>query len=205
MKPAVRWPVHPAPLDGEALSSWLRRIADSYRMSLPELLEHDLGYHPINGDDLDIAPTAELLDAVARRSGVDLNRLRQMSLAGWTPWLQDSLDADPAGFDTYVHQFSLMLPPGQRKKQANGSWLAWQPARPMRRACPVCLEDPARQGLLFLWRLPLLLSCPDHDCMLEPYIGAPSIWLGWENHDTLPNNAPPVRRSQRWTTGHRRR
>ena len=27
MKPAGRWPLHLAPLDGEALSSWLRRIA----------------------------------------------------------------------------------------------------------------------------------------------------------------------------------
>lgn len=35
MRPAVRWPVHPAPLDGEALSSLLSRIAASYQMSLP--------------------------------------------------------------------------------------------------------------------------------------------------------------------------
>lgn len=30
MKPAVQWPLHPAPMDGEALSSWLRRIAFVY-------------------------------------------------------------------------------------------------------------------------------------------------------------------------------
>lgn len=189
MKPAVRWPVHPAPLDGEALSSWLRRIADSYQMGLSELLEHDLGYDAANGDDLDIDPPLALLDLIARRSGVDLNRLREMSLAGWTPWLQDSLSADPAAFDTYVHQLSVLLPPGRRRKQANSPWLAWRTGKPMPRACPVCLEDPVRRGLLLMWGLPLMLSCPDHDCMLEPYIGTPSIWAAWENTDPRPRTA----------------
>lgn len=188
MKPAVRWPVHPAPLDGEALSSWLSRIADSYQMGLSELLEHGLGYDPANGDDLDVAPPAAFLDTVSQRSGVDLNRLHQMSLAGWTPWLQDSLDADPAAFDTYVHQLSVLLPPGRRKNEANGPWLAWRTAKPMLRACPVCMEAPDRRGLLLMWRLPLLLSCPDHDCMLEPHIGTPSMWAVWETNDTRPRN-----------------
>ncbi|HNG81978.1 MAG TPA: TniQ family protein, partial [Burkholderiaceae bacterium] len=50
MKPAPRWPLHPAPMEGEALSSWLNRVALCYHMEVSELLEHDLG-HGL-GDDL---------------------------------------------------------------------------------------------------------------------------------------------------------
>lgn len=38
-----RWPLHPKPSPGEALSSWLTRLARLYDLSLPELLRHNLG------------------------------------------------------------------------------------------------------------------------------------------------------------------
>ena len=87
MKPAQRWPLHPVPKEGEALSSWLHRTAACYQMDARELLEHDLGHIPI--DDLDTAPPLPFLTALAQRSGIMLDRLRCMSLAGWTPWLLD--------------------------------------------------------------------------------------------------------------------
>ena len=40
MKPAARWPLHLAPPDGEALSSWLRRIALVYDMDTTDLMRH---------------------------------------------------------------------------------------------------------------------------------------------------------------------
>lgn len=90
MKPAPRWPLHPAPKEGEALSSWLNRVALCYHMELPELLEHDLGHSQV--DDLDTAPPLSLLAMLSQRSGIDPDRLRSMSFAGWVPWLLDSLD-----------------------------------------------------------------------------------------------------------------
>ncbi|HCB3278821.1 TPA: TniQ family protein, partial [Escherichia coli] len=54
MKPAPHWPLHPAPREGEALSSWLNRVALCYHMEVSELLEHDLGHGQV--DDLDTAP-----------------------------------------------------------------------------------------------------------------------------------------------------
>lgn len=90
MKSAPRWPLHPAPKEGEALSSWLNRVAACYQMDVHELLAHDLGHSQL--DDLDTAPSLSLLTALCQRSGVELERLRSMSLAGWVPWLLDSLD-----------------------------------------------------------------------------------------------------------------
>jgi hypothetical protein len=49
VKPAPRWPLHPAPKEGEALSSWLNRVALCYHMEEPDLLEHDLGHGQVDG------------------------------------------------------------------------------------------------------------------------------------------------------------
>ncbi len=107
MKPAPRWPLHPAPKEGEALSSWLNRVALCYHMELPELLEHDLGHSQV--DDLDTAPPLSLLAMLSQRSGIDPDRLRSMSFAGWVPWLLDSLDDQiPDALETYAFQLALL-------------------------------------------------------------------------------------------------
>lgn len=90
MKPAPRWPLHPAPKEGEALSSWLNRVALCYHMEEPDLLEHDLGHGQV--DDLDTAPPLSLLALLSQRSGIELDRLRCMSFAGWVPWLRISVN-----------------------------------------------------------------------------------------------------------------
>lgn len=38
-----RWPLHPRPLPGEALSSWLDRVSGEHSLTLRDLLEHNLG------------------------------------------------------------------------------------------------------------------------------------------------------------------
>ena len=78
MKPAPRWPLHPVPREGEALSSWLNRVALCYHMEVSELLEHDLGHGQV--DDLDTAPPLALLAMLSQRSGIELDRLRCMSV-----------------------------------------------------------------------------------------------------------------------------
>ncbi|MGH9071226.1 MAG: TniQ family protein, partial [Acidimicrobiales bacterium] len=177
MRPLGHWPLHLAPIDGEALSSWLRRLAASYQMSVAELIEHGLGQDQMAVRALDIDPSAALLDVLAERTGIDPARLRQMSLAGWTPGLLDSLEAHAGSFDTYVRCFSVLLPLRRRSKRSVGPWAAWIPGDRVQRACPLCGDDPARQGLLLMWQLPLSLSCPDHDCMLKPCIGSPGDYL----------------------------
>lgn len=188
MKPAPRWPLHPAPKEGEALSSWLNRVALCYHIEVSELLEHDLGHGQV--DDLDTAPPLSLLALLSQRSGIELDRLRCMSFAGWVPWLLDSLDDQiPDALETYAFQLSVLLPKRGRKTRSITRWRAWLPSQAIRRACPLCLHDPADQAILLAWKLPLMLSCPLHGCWLESYWGVPGRFLGWENADAAPRTA----------------
>ncbi|AOT03649.1 TniQ family protein [Arthrobacter sp. U41] len=68
--PPPRWPLHPAPAEAEALSSWLNRLAGTYRMDTSALLEHGLGQGRIQDRQLDENPPATLLTELARCSGV---------------------------------------------------------------------------------------------------------------------------------------
>lgn len=66
-----RWPVHPAPIDGETLSSWLHRIAACYGTDLNVLgddLGLTLGWRP--PEDIDVAATAGMIEILAERTGV---------------------------------------------------------------------------------------------------------------------------------------
>mgnify|MGYP005846258007 CR=1 FL=1 len=170
------------------MSSWLNRVAVCYQMDMIDLLEHDLGHDQV--DDLDTAPPLSLLTTLSRRSGIELDRLRGMSFAGWVPWLLDSLDDSvPSAMETYTFQFSVLLPRHNRKTRSITRWRAWLPSQPNRRACPICLSDPASQAVLLAWKLPLMLSCPQHGCWLESYWGVPGRLLGWENTDAAPRTA----------------
>jgi hypothetical protein len=127
---------------------------------------------------------------LSQRSGIELDRLRCMSFAGWVPWLLDSLDDQiPDALETYAFQLSVLLPKLRRRTRSITSWRAWLPSQPIHRACPLCLNDPTNQAVLLAWKLPLMLSCPLHGCWLESYWGVPGRFLGWENADTAPRTA----------------
>jgi hypothetical protein len=188
VKPVPRWPLHPTPKEGEALSSWLNRVAVCYQMDMLDLLEHDLGHGQLN--DLDTTPPLSLLTTLSQRSGIELDQLRCMSFAGWVPWLLDSLDDRvPAALEIYAFQFSVLLSKRNRKTRSITSWRAWLPSRSIHRACPLCLNDSTDQAVLLAWKLPLMLSCPLHGCWLESCWGVPGRFLGWENADASPRTA----------------
>lgn len=166
------------------MSSWLQRVATCYQLDMRLLLEHDLGHGRI--DDLDSSPPPALLTLLAQRSGIELDRLRCMSLAGWVPWLLDSLDDSiPSSLDTYAFQFSVLLPKKRRKKRSVSKWCAWISPQPIKRACPLCLNDPDNHVLLLAWTLPLMLSCPVHGCWLESFFGLPGLIFRWVNSESL--------------------
>lgn len=155
-------------------------------MNVRDLLQHDLNFHQIH--DLDLRPPVALLERLAQRSGVELDRLRSMTLAGWTPWLLDSLDPDPLAFAAYARQFSVLLPLSKRPVRSVSGWTAWLPRQAIRRACPECIAQSENKIWLLMWQLPLLLSCPQHGCWLEPYVGVSKGFIGWET-EKLPHPA----------------
>jgi hypothetical protein len=157
-------------------------------MDVHDLLAHEFGHGQV--DDLDGAPPLSLLTTLAQRSGIELDRLRCMSLAGWVPWLLDSLDDQlPEALETYAFQLSVLLPKLRRRARFITSWRAWLPSQPIHRACPRCLNDPENSAILLAWKQPLMLSCPLHGCWLESYWGVSGRFLGWENTDTTPRTA----------------
>jgi len=177
MRPPERWPLHPAPAETESLSSWLRRIAASYGLHSYELLEHGLGHRELSDPELDLDPPTHLLEELARRTGLDQHRVDAMTMAGWVPWLFDSLVPAPGAYETYVHQFSVLLPPKRRIIYAPRKWLPWLPATGSRRGCPDCLESSPT--VLLFWQLPVMASCPVHGRRLETYEGHPAEYLLW--------------------------
>jgi hypothetical protein len=186
MRPAARWPLHPAPVEGEALSSWLRRIAACYGMDLSDLLEHDLDHR--QSDDLDLAPPTALLDRLVGRSGLDRDRLHGMTLAGLTPWLLDTLAPNPdrAAFHTYVGQLAVLLPRHALPSRTVRAWRAWLPKQPVPRDCPRCRQAGDHHARLLVRALPLLLSCPVHGCWLEV---DPDPLVPWASADVEPHPA----------------
>lgn len=207
---ARRWPLHPPPGAGEALSSWLTRIAESYGLSLEELLRHNLGAISYELDNrsaglLDLDPGEGVLVALSERTGVALADLRLMTIAGWVPWLLDTLETseDSTAFETYVWQDSVLLAPGDTSRHRDvPRWRPWLSAEPMTRDCPACRPDPAVEhgGFTLVSQIPLTLSCPHHRCFLEPTFGSLGTFVMWQEPRTRARPAPgPVTTMDRRT------
>ena len=178
----MRWPLHPAPVDGEALTSWLRRIARQYDVWEEDLVA-DLGCVLDRTVKLDVAAPEDVVDQLALRTGVSRDRIRMMSLGGYTPWLIDDLAPGPDGFSTYTRQLAVLLPDGRRRARKAASWRAWtsSPSNHRQRLCPQCVADATPPRLyLLVWSWPLMLTCPRHHCVLESDEGARGyyFWIG---------------------------
>ncbi|WP_308294023.1 TniQ family protein [Streptomyces sp. UNOC14_S4] len=175
MNTVRRWPLHPQPGPLESLSSWLERLARPYEIRVEDLLTRNLGLVDVAvPDDLDYDPPAVMLAALAMRTGVEIARLRAMTLASWEPWLIEGLtasieDTQPV-FDAYVRDNSVLLAPGKAGvnkvspfRRWPGPWLGYWG---LHRDCPMCAADPQR-GKALVWRLPLVTGCFEHGCRLE--------------------------------------
>lgn len=164
-----RWPLHPHPINEECLLSWLARIANCYGFTIDDLLEHDLGFHG-NPDDLNINVPTWLLTLLSHRTGISEQIIYALTLSSWTPLLFDPLDAKETDFKSYVRHYSLLLPLNIGDKfQPKQPWKPWlnTPSVTISKACPACI-DSEPVGVIFLaWCLPLMLSCPIHQCLLR--------------------------------------
>jgi hypothetical protein len=193
-----RWPLHPPPSAGEALTSWVARLAALYGMTPGYLLRHCLGEASAllddpRADDLDFDPPAGILQALAERTGTDPGVARLTTVAGWVPWLADTLDPcdGQEAFDTYVRQDSVLLAPGEAGRSPVPHWLPWIPVRDQQWridlvACPACAGDPAR-GTSLLAMLPIMTTCGEHGCRLQTEVAVRLAAL-----DRDPEPPPPV-------------
>lgn len=179
-----RWPAHPRPGPGEALTSWLTRLARANLTNVDCLLRHDLGLSDLVAtchdlDARDLAAPGLLLRELSARTGVAVGRIRAMTIEGRVPWLVDGLDGEPApgvAFDTYLGQGSVLFTYQKNPASGIAGWRAWLPYRPsypgqlMARGCSMCAAE-ASDGLPavpLIFRIPVTVTCPRHMCRLQP-------------------------------------
>ena len=177
-----RWPLHPRPVLGESLSSWLGRIAVRYGMTTAELLDHDLGYPGLALADLDLDPPAALLETLATRTGSPVEEIRALSLVSWVPLLLDGRDPVPGSYQSYVGEWSVLLPPTAHTPCDPVGWRPWLRPEPLPHvpACRGCLGAGVEPFVRLPWSLPLMVSCPIHGLMLEPAVIVPGVGVEWE-------------------------
>ena len=105
---ALRWPLHPAPNEGEALSSWLNRVASCYGMFADDLIFAECGSN--KPEELGIASPPEFIKTLSQRSGLSVDQIYCMTISAYIPWLLDSLDGKlQNSLEEYAFQFSVLI------------------------------------------------------------------------------------------------
>ena len=166
----TRWPLHPRPIAGEELSSWLGRIAVLYELPVKDLLVHDLSQSALSDVELDLAPPETLLSLLSERTGVSVGRLRSMTLKGWTrAWVRRGKPGATL-FSRYVNRHSVLLSPNRRDGKKLDQWRPWITVQRFDRSvgCPGCWSTDEIPYRRLHWRLALIASCPAHGNLLEP-------------------------------------
>jgi hypothetical protein len=172
-----RWPLHPRPITGEVLSSWLGRIAASYEWPVEDLLVHYLGRTALPDAELDLAPPDALLTLLSVRTGVAIERIRLMTVKGWQHALIGRGKPGATLFSRYVKHYSVLLSPNRRDGRTLDDWCPWITMQrfvtPV--GCPGCLASDAIPYRRIHWCLALTASCPAHGIFLEPVL-PPAAW-----------------------------
>ncbi|HXZ08158.1 MAG TPA: TniQ family protein, partial [Paraburkholderia sp.] len=82
-RPAIRLPVHVEPQQGEALCSWLIRLGKRLALNPPDTANWAFAVDSYCRPDWWRRPAAAELAAIARKTGLTVDRVRNMTLAGW--------------------------------------------------------------------------------------------------------------------------
>ncbi len=177
-----RWPLHPRPIEGEALSSWLGRVAATYNLRPEDLLKYDFGYE-ISTDDLDFNPSDTLLENIMHRSNLSLEKIHNMTFRSWVPFIIDQIDPVNNNFDVYILQYSVLLPVKARSSPALSNWRPWLSNPPIVRACQTCITSDPKNAIHLSWKIPIMLTCPLHGCRLQPCITYSSEHVYWKEEE----------------------
>lgn len=182
----ARWPLHPYPLNEESILSWLSRIARCYNFTVDDLLKYDLGFYG-DSNTLTISVPSELLASLSIRTGIDKQKIRALTLESWKPLLFNDMVEQNSDFESYVHQYSLLLPLSKRKKYlAKSLWKPWSPkSLDASKACPECIKSKPVDAMFLAWYLPLMLSCPIHQCMLRQCYSYQGRHVYWKKESDL--------------------
>jgi hypothetical protein len=197
-----RWPLHPPPYPGEALSSWIYRIAQA------------LGVHPavLLGDDpavtqkkarkyhSDFNPPEFVIRSLAEGTGQSMESVRRLSACGYVPSLLDHVDLGADGMAAYTQGLAFLLSIECRSQQRyryarSHPWYSHARFRKPR-GCRDCLAEGPESYLRLSWRFAWMLCCPIHRRMLEPMVmhppAAEPMQLTWECAERTQEVSPQV-------------
>jgi TniQ len=165
------WPIHPVPLPGEALLSWLGRIAHCYSYTVADLLTGDLGITACKAEHLDVAAPSELMAALSARTGQSVDRIRRMTLTGGG---SDILDLKPIPVSWPRHRSY-----GRRRSFIQATWDEVGLFDRIH-ACRACLAEAPMPWIRLAWCIPWIGSCPDHGLRLERASILPGSLVFWD-------------------------
>lgn len=140
--------LHVEPLPGEALLSWLLRLASRLRVPM-----HTLAYSSFGVDDRGghtrwwLRPHPWLLARISERTGVPVIRLRKMTLSGYQPVYRD----DEAGGRFCGRRFEVVPPDRHLFRFA---------------VCGACIEEDERPYLRHEWVIGWVAVCARHNLQL---------------------------------------
>ena len=152
-------PIHPPAEPGEALSSWIARIARTYLMSPAEFTATLAGKY-MRAREVDASPRPTLIEALADRTGVAPELIRMMTVDGVADALYRAVEFSAIG--------TVLIPPSMRTGSPYAPHVRrWYFGPPPVRGCAACLKD-AGQNFAFplAWRVSLAICCPTHGMLL---------------------------------------
>ena len=153
---------------------------------MDDLLKYDLGFH---GDSsvLNVNVPAELLTSLSNRTGMSEQKIRALTLASWEPLLFNDITEKESDFESYVHHYSLLLPLSNRKKYLpKQPWKPWFPKSLVAsKACPECIKNKPVGAMSLAWCLPIMLSCPIHQCVLRECYSYQGRHMYWPKESKL--------------------
>jgi hypothetical protein len=171
------WPIHPAPLPGEALLSWLGRIAHCYSYTVADLLTGDLGITACEAEHLEVAAPSGLMAALSARTGQSVDRIRWMTMTGGG---SDVLDLKPIPVPWLRHRSH-----GRRQPFIQATWDEVG-LFDRTHACRACLAEAPMPWIRLAWRIPWIGSCPDHGLRLERAAILPGDLVFWNAPGSRP-------------------
>jgi len=145
------WTIHPHPLNGEILSSWMVRLAHAYGYKVQTFYNLVFGRRiEIWNRDIDRSASIELLEALARHTGTPFEVVKATTLAAYEGSVFDYHDPN-----RYTH---WVLPAGiyHRKRR-----------RFSMQYCSVCLAIGEIPYFRRFWRLGFITRCPEHGNLLK--------------------------------------
>lgn len=149
-----RFFLHPKPIKGELLSSWLVRIALSHRIAPVTFM--NIHFPQLKPDiwsrDVDLywGTRPNLLELLSYKSRVPINELFQCTLISYEGYLNEKIYANTRN--------KLITPLVNRGREIRSPGL---------RYCPQCLQEDDVPFFRKEWRLSFVTTCLKHRCFLK--------------------------------------